>query len=112
MQGTIVIFKPDSAEPEVREVSEPTLELLKDAIGGGHLEVVPYWRQIKHAGKLHRCVAWCDEDGKRKQLSVNQMATVLWDAAMRRDVGCSCAPDYLVGQIAVTFGDSEFMEAL
>jgi len=113
MQGTIVIFKPDSAEPEVREINEPpTLELLKDAIGGGYLEVVPGWDRITHAGDRHRCIAFCDEDGKHKQLPMNMMATMLWDKCMRQACGIGCAPDYLTGQIAVVYGDEEFMEAL
>jgi hypothetical protein len=112
MQGTIVIFKPDSVEPEVREISEPTLELLKDAIGGGYLEIVPRWNKIAHAGDHHRCVAFCDEEGKLKQLPMNMMATRLWDKCMRQAYGTGCAPDYLAGQIAVVYGDEEFMEAL
>ena len=58
-------------------------------------------------------MAFCDEDGKgRRNLPLNRMATFAWDAAMRRDHGCGCAPDYLVGNVVVVFGDREFMEAL
>lgn len=111
MRGTLLIYSPDDALV-VREVGEPKLELLKEAIGGGYLEVVPHWTSIEHGGKRHRCVAFCDEDGKRLPQPVNRMATFAWDAALRRDCGCGCAPDYLVGNVVVVFGDREFMEAL
>lgn len=42
----------------------------------------------------------------------NPEATFRWEQAMRRATGCGCQPDYLVGAIAVVFGDREFMEAL
>ena len=113
MRGTILIYKPHDPRPVVIEIEgEPTLPALKDAIGGGYLEVVPRFTHIHHDGKVHRCVAFCDEDGKRKQLPYNAHATQLWDAVMRASVGCGCAPDYLVGQIGVVFGDPAFMKAL
>jgi hypothetical protein len=111
MRGTLLIYSP-AGGVTTREVGEPKLELLKEAIGGGYLEVVPHWTSIEHGGKRRRCVAFCDEDGKRKDLPVNGAATVTWDFAMRRDKGCGCAPDYLVGNVVVVFGDREFMEAL
>ena len=113
MKGTLLIFKPEQSKPVAMPIDgPPTLELLKDAIGGGYIEVVPRWNRIAHAGDHHRCVAFCDEDGKRKQLPMNMMATTLWDKCMRQACGIGCAPDYLVGQIAVVYGDDEFMEAL
>ena len=113
MKGTMLIFAID--EPMVvRELEgePPTLPWLKEGIGGGYLEVVPHWTSIKVDGKEHRCWAFCDEDGKLKQLPVNNLATEIWDKCMRRTVGCGCGPDYLVGSIAVVYGDPEFMEAL
>lgn len=113
MKGTILTFKPFADAPEVATVDgPPDLPLLKAAIGGGYLEVVPRFNTIAHDGVRHRCVAFCDEDGKLKQLPVNRPATLLWNAAMLRSHGCGCDPDYLVGQIAVVFGDKEWMAAL
>jgi hypothetical protein len=114
MRGTLLIFHPyETRPPEVRHVNgPPTLELLKEGIGGGYLETVPYFLTIDHDGVRHNCVAFCDEEGKLKQFDHNPEATIRWDQAMRRAVGCGCRPDYLVGQIAVVFGDREFMEAL
>ena len=59
-----------------------------------------------------RCVAFCDENGKLTGLPMNMPATKLWDNAMRKAVGCGASPDFLVGDIAVVFGDEAFMEAL
>jgi hypothetical protein len=111
MRGTLLIYSP--AGVTAQEVGElPKLELLKAAIGGGYLEVVPHWTSIELDGKRRRCVAFCDEDGKHKGLPLNPLATTEWDAVMRHDHGCGCAPDYLVGNVVVVFGDREFMEAL
>jgi hypothetical protein len=113
MKGTLLVFKAGEAKPVTMPVDgPPTLDLLKDAIGGGYVEVVPGWDRIVHAGDRHQCVAFCDEDGKRKQLPMNMMATMLWDKCMRQACGIGCGPDYLSGQIAVVYGDEEFMEAL
>ena len=113
MKGTVLIYKPGTTIPEVKEIEgPPTLDVLKDAIGGGHLESVPYFHSIQHGRQRHRCAAFCDEDGKVKGLPMNMLATQLWDQSMRRSHGCSASPDFLVGQIAVVFGDAEFMEAL
>src|SRR5262245_34149875 len=118
MRGTMLIVHPPMRDPEVKEadwaaMSEwQRLEWLKAGIGGGYLEVVPYFKSIEHNGVRRDCVAFCDEDGKRKQLPYNPVAQARWEQAMRRAVGCGPNPDYLVGQIAVLFGDHEFMEAL
>jgi len=113
MKGTILIYKPGTTIPEVQEIDgPPTLDVLKAAIGGGHLEVVPYFSTIQHGQQRHRCVAFCDEEGKLDGLSFNKVATQHWDHAMRISQGCNASPDYLVGDIAVVFGDEEFMEAL
>jgi hypothetical protein len=118
MRGTMLIFRPGEREPEIKEIDfAPLSELdrlqwLKDGIGGGYLELVPYFKSIRHADTMRNCVAFCDEDGKRKNLPYNAIATGWWDISIRRIAGCSCWPDYLVGDIAVVFGDKEFMEAL
>lgn len=118
MRGTLLIFRPGKMAPDVKEIdfaplSElDRLQVLKDGIGGGYIEAVPYFLTIEHAGELHRCIAFCDEDGKRKQLDHNIAANEHWRRAMRRAAGCSPDPDYLVGDVAVVFGDAEFMEVV
>jgi|KBSMisStandDraft_5_1062788.scaffolds.fasta_scaffold01329_28 hypothetical protein len=113
MKGTILVYRPGTTIPEVREIDgSPTLDVLKAGIGGGHIEIVPYFNTIQHGKKQHRCVAFCDENGKLTGLPMNMPATKLWDNAMRKAVGCGASPDFLVGDIAVVFGDEAFMEAL
>jgi hypothetical protein len=113
VRGTILSYRPESIEPSIRNVvGPPTLEDLKAAIGGGYIEAVPYFWTVDHRGVEHRCVAFCDEEGKLKGMPVNPFATALWDLAIRRVKGVGCEPDFLVGRIAVVFGDPEFMEEL
>lgn len=118
MRGTMLIFGQDGtlevhALDWTSVAEHERLKVLTDAIGGGYLEVVPYFKSIEHEGKLHPCVAFCDEDGKRKSwLDYNAAANEHWRRAMRRAAGCSPDPDFLVGPIAVVFGDDEFMGAL
>lgn len=118
MRGTMLIFQPYEMRPRVVEFKKaPTLEELKNGIGGGYLELVPGFRTVVHAGAVMDCVAFCDEDGKLNGLDVNNPATIAWDQALRRNGNGLLradgrAVDWLVGLVAVLFGDKEFMEAL
>lgn len=116
MQGTMLIFKPSTIEPEVHPFKRPPkLQELQRAVGGW-LEAVPHFLAIKHAGREHRCVAFCNEDGKLERssyshsfvgpLPINMEATRRWQQLN------PLGGDYLVGNIAVLFGDPEFMESL
>jgi hypothetical protein len=112
MRGTLLKISPHGRLTAQDIDGPPTLEMLKDGIGGGYIAPVPYFTSIMHEGELRECRAFCDEDGKRKQLAMNVEATKLWDIAMRAATRCGCSPDFLVGQVVVVMGDSEFMEAL
>jgi hypothetical protein len=120
MRGTMFVFEPGKEGPRgVPFDRAPKLEELKAAIGGGHLEVVPGFTDIGYQGVVMNCVAFCDEDGKRKEMPVNEIATAFWEHSLHRK-GKSLAntppmfggPDVLVGSIAVVFGDREFMGSL
>jgi hypothetical protein len=119
MKGTIITIKPGSGGQLATPVEDkPTLPVLKAAIGGGYLELIPRFTSIEHQGELCNCVAFCDEDGKMKDLPVNERATILWHQALQRTghpgllMPMGRLADYLVGQIAIVIGDDEFMEAL
>jgi hypothetical protein len=118
MKGTMIIFHPYKRQPQVIEFTrEPTVAELKAGIGGGYLELVPGFRTIVYGNVVMDCVAFCDEDGKGRGLDVNNVATIAWDAALRRNGIGLLRPDgrpidWLVGQVAVVFGDKEFMKAL
>jgi hypothetical protein len=120
MRGTIVIIDPAEDAPCAVALDRPvTLEELKGAVGGGWLEAVPGFTTLPWGGIVMDCVAFCDEEGKLKNLPHNQVATDLWEQSLRRK-GVNlyaphpfrAEPDYLVGPIAVVFGDREFMEKL
>jgi hypothetical protein len=119
MRGTIIIIDPTLDGPRAITLDHAaTLDELKEVIGGGWLEAVPGFTTLPWAGIVMDCVAFCDEEGKLKNLPHNQIATDLWEQSLRRK-GATLADhplrqhaDYLVGTIAVVFGDREFMEEL
>lgn len=88
-----IILIPVSGLPEVRSV-EATLESLQSLIGG-------YLQAVNFGG---RGLAHADEDGKRKQLPVNLVATALcrdYLVGLRDD-------DYISGPMFITgFPDSD-----
>lgn len=116
MNGTLLVFKPGVSKPEISRFTRAIkTDELQAAIGGGWLEIVPNFTTIKHDGKIRRCVAFCDEEGKlargRGPLLPNEAATYRWELAQLR-TPTPLLNDFLVGSIAVVFGDAEFMEAL
>lgn len=117
MRGTLLVFKPGQLAPQLIELDHrPELDDLKKHIDG-HLELVPGFRSIVHYDVVMDCIVYADEDGKRKKLEVNNAATVLWDAALRRNGTGLLRPngraiDWLVGPVVVLFGDHELMAEL
>jgi len=90
-----------------------TLEQLKAGLDEGYLEAVPMFNTIAVEGVVHRCVAFCDEDGIRKELPVNMLATGLWLAACGRAGMRSLPQAYgLLGPVVIVYGDQEFMAEL
>jgi hypothetical protein len=118
MKGTYLKISTDSTcTITTVEDEPPTLDKLKEKIDGGLLEVVPQFTRIEFRGKIMRCVTFCDEEGKNKNLPVNMLATHLWEKSLqsigfglRRPDGTM--RDVLVGSVLVVFGDKRFMEAL
>jgi hypothetical protein len=77
-----------------------TLEFMQTCVGGP-IEVVPHFTTYMSS----RCVAFCNEEGKLRDLPVNKEATMLWRQQFNN-------PDILVGNILIVTGDEEFMESL
>lgn len=94
----------------VKEATRPTLDLLQEAVGGGSIETVPFLNTVMIDGKLTKCMAFCDEEGKIKGQLPNAVATRLWDAAMTRQGRGN--DDLLVGTICIVWGDPAWMRAL
>ena len=88
----------------------PALKVLQDAVGG-YIEAVPGFNCLERGGKVIRCVAYCNEEGKLHGLAPNHAATRLWDRALPAGLRPSLA-DVLVGPIVILFGDRDFMEML
>jgi hypothetical protein len=103
VRGVLTIIQVDGAVSSEELAAPPALEDLQGGVGG-YIELVPYF--TKYKGRP--CVAFCDEDGKRKGLPVNQRATSLWHAL----VAALRGRDVLVGPIVIITGDRELMEEL
>jgi hypothetical protein len=118
MKGVYLKISVDGTITTIDTEDPPSLDKLKEGIGGGYIEIVPLFNRITHKGKVIHCVAFCDENGKRKGLQLNKTATNLWETALKlvghpglRTPNGRIA-DYLVGSILVVSGDKEFMEEL
>jgi hypothetical protein len=109
MQGTIITI-PVVGDAKIAALAEPSLEALQEAVGG-FIEAVPYFDTYTHEGELCRCVAFCNEEGKLKELAVNLEAMKSWIPALKAH-GIDKIFDVLVGPVAIVFGDEEFMRAL
>jgi hypothetical protein len=118
MKGVYLKINVDGTIDTTLADTPPTLDKLKEGIGGGYIELVPLFNKIDYNRKIVHCVAFCDEDGKNKGLPLNKTATRLWETALKL-VGHpglktpdGRIADYLVGSILVVSGDKEFMEKL
>jgi hypothetical protein len=110
MPGTMLIIEPGGSTRLSALERPPSLTQLQTAVGG-YIEQVPGFGDIDHNGASHRCIAFCNEDGKRLRLPVNSVATGYWLAAM----GLPYPPtrfDVLVGNVVVLYGDDEFAKAM
>ena len=112
MKGKMIIIAPGEPRQE-REYENATIPLedLQKAVGG-FIEIVPYFSMIGEGGSRTRCVVFCNEDGKRLQLPLNHVANDLWNRELLLATGSGLELDYLVGSIAIVWGDDEFMESM
>ncbi len=116
MRGTIITLRCSGARVATPLYEPPKLDQLKAAVGG-NVELVPGFETIEYEGKLVPCVVFCDKESKLKGQWINRDATILWDAALlRAGYPGLLKPDgriadILFGQVAVVFGDAEFMAA-
>jgi hypothetical protein len=118
MRGTMILMRPE-LQPELRTFDRaPTLEELQ-AVVGGDVQEVPSFRTIGFGDTVMDCVALCNEHGKADHLPINRNATIAWARALRRsgegelyDDKSNTPKDWLVGTVAVLFGDREFMGEL
>ena len=96
----IFIIPPDGIITTQNIKGNFDLSILQKIVGG-YVEIVPHFNKYGE----DRCIVFCNEDGKMRQLPVNRYATILWEKA----VGHQMTPDYLVGTIAIVAGPREFL---
>jgi hypothetical protein len=114
VKGTMLIVSPDGVITSVPLTEMPHHTELHKHVGGP-LETVPYFNWVKWPTisiSRHKCVAFCNEDGKRLNLPRNHPAEKMWLDALQRAGMPTEIDDYLVGTVVVLFGDKQFMEAL
>lgn len=80
--------------------SAPSLDRIKDGIGGGLIEIVPHFDKYGSED----CVAFCDEEGKLKNFDMNTVATYLWYACLAPE---PFRPDVLCGSILIIRADTK-----
>ena len=119
MNGFMVVLTALDATHVSEHAVPPGLDALQKAVGG-YIETVPLFETFSmHGSEPHRCVAFCNEDGKANNLLVNKAATRAWDRAMIHgghqpliDPKTGRCQDILVGDIVVLIGDAEFLGAI
>ena len=119
MRGSMLLFRPEKNEPELIEFSRPLqLDELRTAVGGD-IEMVPGFVSIGYGGVVLDCMAFADEHGKLDpQAAQRASPPMAWARALHRlghelhDDKSKTPKDWLVGSIAVVFGDKEFMREL
>ena len=109
MRVTMLLFLPQARDAELKQFDVAPSMAEVEAVIGGALEQVPGFGSIDYAGSVCRCVALCRRDGKRLGLPLNVAATIMWDGALRREMGIGLIgangrrADHLVGPVSVFF---------
>lgn len=105
MRGVIISLNYDGTRNRLEVNHSDVLKELQYIVGG-LIEQVPGFDTYSE----YKCIAFCHEEGKIRDLPLNFQATSHWyDSLKKKGLKTS---DYLVGNIAVAYGDKEFMEAL
>jgi hypothetical protein len=100
MIGYVHTIKADGQITTQEVATGSILDILQNAVGG-YIEIVPLF----YTYNSHRCVAFCNEEGKLKGLPYNPVATALWHQQAKAD-------EVLFGDVVVCYGDDEFMDAI
>lgn len=120
MKGTSIIIDPVQGplENSRTEWDKPIpLKVLQSAVGG-FIEPIPLFSCMNTPEGEQKVKAFCDEEGKLKQLRFNEPAQGIWVASIANENNIDyeeaalSATDYLVGPVIVVWGDDEFMAAL
>ena len=108
----LLVYEPADYHPRSIAVDGPPGDAMLRQAVGGEIEDVPGFNSISYEGALHRCVAFCNIQGKGLGLPLNAWATALWHSALRhqgyerglrREDGT--VADRLIGNVVVVFED-------
>jgi hypothetical protein len=116
MDGVYFTIQPNGVQTTEIRLTAPTLQELKDRVGG-YIEIVPNFVTFKGiGGAIVPCVAFCDEEGLLKGLPFNWRASNDWKDALMRGKGQTSVAlgvqPALHGNVLVVTGDKAFMGAL
>jgi hypothetical protein len=108
----LLVYEPTDCQPRNMAVDGPPGDALLRQAVGGEVEDIPGFNSIFYEGDLHRCVAFCNEQGKGLGLPQNAWATALWhtslrhqgyERGLRREDGT--VADRLVGNVVIVFDE-------
>ena len=78
----IFVITPEGKVTKTVQTGKPGLKFLQTAVGG-YIEIVPHFTGFTYEGKRYsRGTAYCNEEGKLKQLDPNIRATAAWLACL------------------------------
>jgi Domain of unknown function (DUF3846) len=95
--GDLVI---SSGEPIRNKVK---LEILQAEVKG-YIELVPFFNRFYE----RNCIAFCNENGKMRNLPLNKLAQELWEKSLGRNI----YEDHLVGNIVIIVGPPSYLRTL
>lgn len=105
MRGVIISLNYDGTRNRLELNHADILKELRWIVDGP-IEQVPGFDT--YAG--YKCIAFCNEEGKIRELPINFMATTMWYVSLKeKELKTS---DHLNGNVAVVYGDDEFMGAI
>lgn len=108
---TVTLIKANGAMSSIEQDLTPDLQQLQNGIGGGLIELIPYFS--RYDGR--DCVAFVDEEGKIKGLPFNAMATAAWSVVLNERFPRSAGKpmgDYLCGDVIIVAGNKEDLARL
>ena len=98
MRGTLTVFRADGTSDSWALLAPPSLELLRETVGG-EPHLVDLWRRSPVEGKLDDCRAYWLRGGPP-----NVVATELWHNSL--PIG---SKGELAGDVVVVWGDGDIL---
>lgn len=102
-QWLMKIVLPNGQETVERLTSEPDLDTLRKAIGGGYIQMLPLFDCVEISDRVYdkNVVAYVDEDGRSRGLPFNRKATIAWLQCMDDEHSFVYVPYVLGPMVAI-----------